>query len=196
MKRDFSEVTLQEAMQRIGQENFLHWQMDAPPRPPSERLRQRWQSLQVFGRGSSAQVESWYIDVLLMEVVPDHPKLKVWKGMPLETDTLTGIADYLIAPKYAYLDIPILSGVEARGDDFEQARTLCLAQMDACRWGNQQAGRAVDIHGFVSNGAMWHFYRLAQGGAVYETEMQAISRMPELLGALDYVCAECAKNVP
>ncbi len=149
----------------------------------------------MFGRGSSDQVESWYIDALLLEVVPDQPKLKVWKGMALETDTLTGIADYLIAPKYAYLDTPVLCGVEARRDDFERAQTLCIAQMDACRWSNAQSGRIVDIHGFVSNGAMWHFYRLAHGGATYETEMQVISRMPELLGALDYICAECAKNI-
>ena len=115
--------------------------------------------------------------------------------MPLETDTLTGVADYLIAPKYAYLDTPVLCGVEARGDDFERARTVCLAQMDACRCDNAKANRAVDIHGFVSNGAMWHFYRLARGGAVCETERRVISRMPELLGALDYVCGECAKNV-
>jgi hypothetical protein len=195
MKRDFSEVTFREIMQQLGQENLLCWQMDAPPRPPSARLRERWQSLQVFGRGSAEQAESWYIDALLMEVVPDHPKLKVWKGMPLETDTLMGIADYLIAPKYAYLETPVLCGVEARRDDFERARTLCIVQMDACRRENAQAGRTVDIHGFVSNGAMWHFYRLARDGAIYETEMCVISQMPELLGALDTVCAECAKNI-
>ena len=196
MKRDFAEVTLKEAMQHIGQENILRWQINALPRQPSERLRQRWQSLQVFGRGSSEQVESWYIDALLLEAVPDHPKLKVWKGMPLETDSLTGIADYLIAPKCAYLDTPVLCGVEAHRDDFERAQTLCIAQMDACRWNSAQAGHTVDIHGFVSNGAMWHFYCLARGGAVYETEMQVITRMPELLGALDYLCTECAKNIP
>ena len=195
MKHDFSEMTLQEAMQCIKQQSILRWQINAPPRQSSERLRQRWQGLQVFGRGSLEQVESWYIDVLLMEVVPDHSKLKVWKGMLLETDTLTGIADYLLAPKYAYLDVPVLCGVEAHRDDFERAQTLCIAQMDACRWNNAQSGREVDIYGFVSNGAMWHFYRLARGGAVYETEMQVISRMSELLGTLDYICAECAKNI-
>lgn len=196
MKRNFSELTLKEAMQLIGQENIQHWQIDTLPRPPSDHLRQRWQSLQVFGRGSSEQVESWYIDALLLEVVPAHPKLKVWKGMPLETDTLIGIADYLIAPKRAYLDTPVLCGVEARWDNFERARTLCIAQMVACQWDNQEAGRAVDIYGFVSNGTMWHFYRLTRGGEVYETEMVAISRMPELLGALDSICRECEQNVP
>lgn len=46
----------------------------------------------------------------------------------------------------------------------------------------------MDIHGFASNGMVWHFYQLARGDADYETEMQVISRMPELLDALDYVC--------
>jgi len=49
MKRDFSEVTLQEAMQRIGQENILRWQMNVPSRQPSEGLRQRWQSFRYSG---------------------------------------------------------------------------------------------------------------------------------------------------
>lgn len=34
------------------------------------------------------------MDVLFTEIVP-HAHLKVWKAMPLETDALTGIADYL-----------------------------------------------------------------------------------------------------
>ncbi len=45
MKRDFSEVTLQQAMRHIGQENILRWQINASSQQPSELLRQRWQSL-------------------------------------------------------------------------------------------------------------------------------------------------------
>ncbi|HZT40884.1 MAG TPA: hypothetical protein VFA07_01780 [Chthonomonadaceae bacterium] len=31
---------------------------------------------------------------------------------------------------------------------------------------------------------------------VFETDLLAISDLAELLGVLDYICAECAKNAP
>jgi len=36
---------------------------------------------------------------------------------------------------------------------------------------------------------------LEQDGDVYETDLYGLKGLPELLGALDYGCAECAQNV-
>ena len=43
---------------------------------------------------------------------------------------------------------------------------------------------------------MLPFYHLAQAGDIFEAGLFTVDDLPELLGALDYVCAECAKNVP
>jgi hypothetical protein len=68
--------------------------------------------------------------------------------------------------------------------------------MYACQWNYRQRGLEMAVFGIVSNGQGWRFYQLERGGDVYETDQYGLKGLPELLGALDYVCAECAKNVP
>ena len=48
----------------------------------------------------------------------------------------------------------------------------------------------------MSNGQGWRFYKLSRAGDAYETTLYGMEDMTGLLGALDYVCGECAKNVP
>lgn len=79
---------------------------------------------------------------------------------------------------------------------FVQGRAQCLAEMYACAWNNQQDGHPFDVFGIVSNGQVWQFYQLTPAGEVLESGLFTTARLPDLLGMLDYVCAECAKNVP
>jgi hypothetical protein len=68
--------------------------------------------------------------------------------------------------------------------------------MVACRWNNQQESQRIDIYGIVSNGQAWQFYKPALAREVLETELYGTEYIPAVLGALDYVCGECAKNIP
>ena len=115
---------------------------------------------------------------------------------PLETDTLTGVADYVIAPKRAYLATPLLCVAEAKRDDFVQGRAQCLVEIAACVAQNRTDGVETDVFGIVSNGQVWQFYRRETTGAIYESGLYTVNALPELLAALDFVCATCARNVP
>jgi hypothetical protein len=196
MKRNYSALTLEEAMQLLGRETLTRWPLTAPPRPPSDFLQEDLRRLEAFDLETSEQAKTLLIDALLAEIVPDHPKLKVWKAAVLTTDTLTGVADYLLAPRRAYLATPLLCVTEAKRDDFEKGRVQCLAEMYACQWNNRQRGQDPDVFGIVSNGPGWRFYQLSQTSEVFETDLYTMAFLPELLGVLDYVCAECARNVP
>jgi len=136
------------------------------------------------------------IDELLQEIVPEYPQLKVWKAALLETDTLTGTADYIIAPNRAYMATPLLCVVEAKRDDFEAGRVQCSAEMVACVWKNLQRDLEREVYGIVSNGQGWVFYRLTPTGEAFETGVYTTQYLPQLLGALDHVSAKCAMNVP
>ena len=137
------------------------------------------------------------IDALLAEIVPLHPNLRVWKGEPLESDTLIGAADYLIAPFRDYLTTPVLCAVEAKRDDFEAGEVQCLGEMYACRRNNEAAGLIADVHGIVSNGQGWVFYRWASDNSLFgRTGLLSTTAMPALLGALDHLCAACAAQLP
>jgi hypothetical protein len=195
-KRNYAGFTLKDAMKLIPAEQFTRWQIPAPPRPPSDILQANLQRLEAFDLKSSEQAKTLLIDVLFAEIVPLHPNLKVWKAATLNTDTLTGVADYLMAPRRAYLETPLLCVVEAKRDDFEQGTAQCIAEMVACRWNIQQANHDKEIFGVVSNGQVWQLYQLTPIAEILESGLYTVDDLPELLGALDYVCAECAKNVP
>lgn len=196
MKRKYSGFSVREAMELIPAEQFTRWQLDVQVRQPSEYFVENMRRLDSFDLENSEMAKTVLIDDLFREIVPNYPNLKVWKGTPLETNRLTGMADYLITPKRAYVATPLLCVAEAKRDDFVQGRAQCLAEMVACQWNNRQEGHELDVYGIVSNGQTWQFYCLALTGEVFETEIYTTVFMPELLGALDYVCARCAANVP
>src|SRR5579862_4927556 len=187
MKRKYSGFTLEEAMQLIPAEEFIHWNLQVAPRPPSDYLRESLRRLESFDLVNSELAKTLLIDSLLTEIVPNHPNLKVWKAAPLDTDTLTGVADYLITPKRAYIAPPLLCVAEAKRDDFVQGRAQCLAEMIACVWKNRQISHDTDVFGIVSNGQGWQFYKLTCRGEIFETDLYTVGFLPELLGALDYL---------
>ncbi len=136
------------------------------------------------------------IDALLTEIVPLHPNIRVWKGQSLETDTLTGSADYLMAAFRDYLTPPVLCAVEAKKDNFDAGEIQCIAEMYACRQQNEAEGLQIDVHGIVSNGQGWVFYRWDVSNTVFDhTELYGIESLPRLLGAIDQLCAACDAQV-
>lgn len=196
MKRKYSGFTVKEAMRLIPAESFTRWHLNTLPRQPSDYFRENLRRLESFDLENSELAKTVLIDDLFGEIVPNHPNLKVWKAAPLETNELTGTADYLITPKRAYVATPLLCVAEAKRDDFVQGRAQCLTEMVACKWNNRQENLDIDVFGIVSNGQSWQFYKLTLAGEVFETEPYSTSFLPELLGALEYVCAQCAQNVP
>ncbi len=92
------------------------------------------------------------------------------------------------------METPLLCVAEAKKDDFEQGQTQCVAEMVACRWNNLQSNLFAPVYGIVSNGSGWQFFCLTLQNAVLRSDVYANACLPELLGATDYVCGECAKN--
>ena len=195
-KRKFSDMKIHEVMPLIGTRTIHKWTLNAPPRPPSATLQEVLGWLQSFDTVRTEAAKLLLVDALLAQTVTAYKQLKVWKGQALESATLTGFADYLITPNYAYMDAPLLCAAEAKKDDFDQGQAQCLAELVACREKNLADGYDLDLFGFVSNGQIWQFYKLTTTNEIYETTDYGVNALPELLGALDYICAECAKRVP
>ena len=183
-------------MPLIGASDFTKWSLNAPARPPSAHLNETLRRLDAFDTLNTEAAKLLLVDMMLAETVPNYPALKVWKGEALESATLTGFADYLITPRFAYVRAPLLCAAEAKLDDFKRGRAQCLGELAACREKNIADGYNLDLFGFVSNGQVWRFYKLTLESEIYETSEYSLNAMPELLGALDYICAECAKRVP
>lgn len=195
-KRTFSALTMEEAIRLVPAEDLAPWGLDAPPRPPSEILLNTLHRLESFELFASEAAKVMLTDVILAEIVPDYPRLKVWKSAPLESPTVAGVADYLIAPKRAYIKTPLLCAIEAKKDDFEMGQIQCVAEMAVCQQNNRRDGHETEVYGIVSNGQGWVFYRLTRALEVLVSGLFTTNDLPKLLGALDHVCAACAANVP
>lgn len=196
MKRSFSGLTLKEAMELIPAQDIAKWTLEATARPPSDVLLAILRRLDSFDLVGSEPAKVMLIDTLLGEIVPLYPQLKVWKGEALESGTVTGTADYLIAPRRAFVDKPLLCAIEAKRDDFEAGQIQCIAEMAVCQQNNSRSGLETDVYGIVSNGQGWVFYRLTQASEILVSGLFTTNDLPTLLGALDHVCAACAAYVP
>ncbi len=196
MRRKHSGFTLKDALQLLRVQSFVPWVMPGNSLPASDHLAEDMRRFDAFDLENSEAAKLLLLDALFAEIVPRYPNLKVWKSAPLETDTLTGVADYVIAPKRAYLATPLLCVAEAKRDDFVQGRAQCLVEIAACVSQNRADGVDPDVYGIVSNGQVWQFYRREVAGTVHESGLYTVSALPDLLGALDYVCASCARNAP
>ena len=199
-KRSYSGLSAQEAFALIGRGRLSAWEIEAPPRAPSPTLIENMRRLNSFMVTASEAGKELLIDALLAEIVPLYSNLRVWKGHALETDTLIGAADYLIAPFLDYLSAPLLCAVEAGcplgDDDFEAGEIQYLAEMYACRQKNEAESLRIDVYGIVSNGQGWVFYRWnAENTELGRTNLFGLTALPSLLGALDHVCAACNTQI-
>ncbi len=194
-KRKYTDLTIRDAMLIVPAREFTTWDVTSAPVEPGVYLREAIVRLDYFDLVGSEAAKLLLIDAVLLEILPRHGRLKAWKGEPIETDTLTGFVDYLIAPKRAYLEAPLLCIVEAKKDDFESGEIQCVAEMAACRWNNTRAGIIADVYGMVSNGDGWQFYALRTDNTIHKSRLFAIGLLPELLGVVDAICAECARHV-
>ena len=110
-------------------------------------------------------------------------------------EKVKGLTDYLLTNSYDYFDLPYFCiGVEAKKDDFEQGLAQCMVEMKACKEANLKAGKDIDIYGIVTNGETWHFYKYANN-QVYFNRAYVSDDAENLVGMLDYVFAECEKNI-
>jgi hypothetical protein len=198
-KRNFSSFTYAEAFQQLNIKTIGLWTIDSSPKPPSEFLKQRLEKLsRLFDLSNYEESKKLLIDAICEESIDDLDYLKIWKGAKIESDCLTGHADYVVAERKGYFDRPLLCVIEAKKDDFEQGLAQCLVEMQACQWQNRQPdgysqpiAPDTDTFGIISNGNNWRFCKLLPSGQVYQTVDYSTTMMDVLLGKLRYVFTQC-----
>jgi hypothetical protein len=194
-KKAFSKFTRKEVFEYLGITHLADWLIEAKSIAPSPEFQNHLDRIACFDLEGSEEGKKLIIDAILTEAIqPFKHKLKIWKGAALEGEIAQGEADYLITPNKGYFDLPFLCVVEAKRDDFYQGLAQCLIEMKTCQGKNQQGDKTFDVFGIVTNGEGWKFYKLTQQAA-YETMLYSISDIDAIIGGLDYLLAECEKNL-
>jgi len=140
-----------------------------------------------------------FIFPFLQQAWKRHQRLKLWANKPLALDgELAGEPDYLISARIEgvvnkLINTPLLAVAEAKKDDFEKGWAQCLVEMIACQKLNQN--EKVIIYGIVSTGLVWEFGKLAGNVFTKHPLAYSISEPEKVLGLIDYVFAECEKQL-
>jgi hypothetical protein len=190
-KRKFASFGDNEALKELGVEQLLLWEIAAAPLAPTPFFIQRLKRLEGFELTTSERGKELLIDAFCEEILERHTGLKIWKEAAIQTETTTGFADYLVAPRRAYLETPLLCVIEAKKDKFDQGMAQCLVGMAACADQNQKSGRPMATFGIVSNGQGWQFYRLDLDGSVWQSGLYSVRDPDEVLGVLNTIFGLC-----
>jgi hypothetical protein len=84
---------------------------------------------------------------------------------------------------------------EAKKDDFEKGLAQCLVEMQVCAERNILEYHNITLFGIVTNGSTWQFYKRDISGVVYESSTYGIFNIELILAILDYIFAECERNM-
>ena len=193
-KLNFSNFDRTKALKFLGIEQLQQWTLTPDNTAPSSFFAQRLARLQeTFDLTTSEKAKELIVDAFCEEAITHYPQFRWWKGAALSSDRLTGIVDYLLAPRRAYIDTPVLCVVEAKKDNFDQGQAQCWVEMHACQWRNAQAGAGtlLPVYGIVTNGDVWRFYCLDEKGQLFESIAYTYFQQESLLGMLHHLLGLC-----
>jgi hypothetical protein len=128
---------------------------------------------------------------VLVEVIKRlNHQVSLFSGIELNVDKsrgLNGVCDYLISlsPEQLYLDVPVITIVEAKNDNIKAGLGQCISEMLAVKLFNESKGHQIsNIYGMVTTGSLWNFLKLSNTTVWVDNEEYHISNVSKILGIL------------
>jgi len=192
------EQVVQKYPVRIKRERFV----------PEVRLKlPAWfvENLQFSQKRQGAQESEMYfresfIFPFLHQAWKRYPKLKLWVNQALRYDeTLSGEPDYFVSASTEDKVIdrlvytPLLAVAEAQRENFEGGWAQCLVELIACQRIN--ADEQLTLYGIVSTGHVWEFGKLEKDIFTRELLSYSTADPQKVFGILDFIFAECEKQL-
>jgi hypothetical protein len=195
-RTSFSKFDLASALEKVGLQNLTEWNLAVLPQKPSDFFLERMRRLKRFDTARSEGAKLLLADALFEEAIQPYKQLRIFKETTINSIDTGGLINYLVTLDGAVLIMPFLCCVsEAKKDDFDKGLAQCLVEMQACFEINHQENHQSTIFGIVTNGSAWQFYKREISGEVFESPTYCITQSPDILGIVDYIFAECEKNI-
>jgi hypothetical protein len=141
-----------------------------------------------------------FIFPFLQQAWKRHEQLELWCNLNLVyDDVLNGEPDYFVSVGWQgevinkLVNTPLLAVVEAKKQDFDEGWGQYLAEMIACQKLNSDEN--ITVYGIVSTGMVWEFAKLSKNTYTKHPLSYSISDPQKVFGNLDYVFAECEKQM-
>jgi hypothetical protein len=192
--RSYSDFTLEHLREMFNVRSKSYaLSLDETPVPPSAWLLTTLDMNRIAPMNSEKAKSELLITPILVEMMNRNPeRFTCFSGTSLDVDaaqSLKGRCDFLLTKEMS-LDVsaPIIAVFEAKDDSLDHWYGQCGAEMLAARMFNEQRNEPITIiHGAVTNGFAWQFLRLEGAQLLIDKEIYALSDLPKLLGALQFL---------
>ena len=132
------------------------------------------------------------VSPILLDVVKHFStKITLFSGEDLSvnpSEDLAGECDFFFAlhPPKPYIDLPIISLVEAKDEDMEFGLGQCAAQVYGAYLYNKAEGKEIPVlYGCATTGTDWQFFKLENG--IFYVHHKVLSDLPQVLGTWHWI---------
>ena len=159
---------------------------------PSEWLQETLEIARIMPLMSGKSKSERVISPILMELAKHYKtEITLFSGEDLilrPEDDLSGECDFFFSlhPPKPYIDLPIISLVEAKNEDLEWGLGQCAAQVYGAYLYNQQEDNNMPIlYGCTTTGSDWQFFKLENG--VFYIHSKIMTDLPQVLGTWHWI---------
>lgn len=137
-----------------------------------------------------ARSELIIINILLEVKDKFAEKISLFSGIDFNVDKdkgLSGFCDYIISnsPEQLYLDIPIITIVEAKNENIISGIGQCIAEMYAAKIYNEKQNiNLAAIYGIVTTGDEWKFIKLIDNKVYIDLNFYYINDIAKIIGII------------
>ncbi len=123
-------------------------------------------------------------------------QISLFSGISFNVDPnqgLNGNCDYIISrsPELLFLNVPVITLVEAKKEDLNIGLGQCLAEMIAAQIFNQQNNQEINtIYGVISSGTNWRFLKLIGNDAHIDLNEYYLQDIAKILGILTHFSSQ------
>ncbi|RKZ47965.1 MAG: hypothetical protein DRR16_09680 [Candidatus Parabeggiatoa sp. nov. 3] len=137
-----------------------------------------------------ARSELIIINILLELKEKRSDKISLFSGIDFNVDKekgLNGFCDYIISgsSEQLYLDVPVITIVEAKNENINAGMGQCIAEMYAAKIFNEAENQSLScIYGAITTGNEWKFIKLMENIAYIDLQSYYMSDIKKVVGIL------------
>jgi hypothetical protein len=162
------------------------------PQEPSKWLLETLEFAKLVPLRNEKAKSERIVSPILVEIAKlFEDNITLFSGEELSVDSeqdLSGECDFFftLVPQSAYLETPVISLVEAKGEDMDYGISQCAAQLYGAKLFNEMEGKNFPVlYGCATDGVEWKFMRFES--SVFYIDNKVYTDLREILGVFHHI---------
>ena len=184
---------LKTVTKKFGLDNrFMNIFPTIEPLPISDWLAKSLLKAEIMPLTNEKTKSERLVSPILLDIVEHfQTKITLFSGEDLAVqpeNDLSGECDFFFSlhPPKNYIDLPIISIVEAKDEDLEWGLAQCAAQVYGAYLYNKAEGKEIPVlYGCTTTGRDWQFFKLENG--IFYVHNKEMTDLPQVIGTWHWI---------